>query len=111
MKRLMTLAIPAAALVIAVTHAPAARAFDMAQMEQFAPMIDMMKQRMSKRQFRQMMQMGAAMMPMMERSGFTMSDLGPGLDLGSMTAMTQNLGGMQSFMGMIPRGKVRRKAR
>jgi hypothetical protein len=102
MKRLIKLMIPAAALA-ALVQAPPARAFDLAQMEQFAPVLEVMKQRMSKRQFQQVMQMGAAMAPMMERSGLSMSDMsfGPGMDVGTMTV--QSLGGVQSPTGVIPR--------
>jgi hypothetical protein len=110
MKALMKLAFPAVALAIAVIQAPPARAFDMGQMEQFAPVLEVMKQRMSKRQFQQMVQMGAAMMPLMERSGFNLGDIGamgPGMDVGNMTSMVQSLGGMQSLTGLIPR-KVRK---
>jgi hypothetical protein len=108
MKVLMKLVIPAIALA-ALIQAPPARAFDTAQMEQFAPVIEVMKQRMSKRQFQQAMQMGAAMAPMMERSGFNMSDMsfGPGMDVGNMSSMVQSLGGVQSLTGLIPR-KVRK---
>ncbi len=112
MKGLIKLMIPAVALA-ALIAAPPARAFDVAQMEQFAPVLEVMKQRMSKRQFQQVMQMGAAMAPMIERSGFGISDMsfGPGMDVGNMTSMVQSLGAVQSFTGLVPRGKVRRKAR
>ena len=64
MTRLAKLAAPLAiAAAVVITPAPAKAQFDEGQMAQFAPMLEMMKQKMGKKRFGQMMQ---TMGPMME---------------------------------------------
>ena len=71
MTRLAKLAAPfAIAAAVVITPAPAKAQFDEGQMAQFAPMLEMMKQKMGKKRFGQMMQtMGPMMENMMGQGG------------------------------------------
>jgi hypothetical protein len=71
MTRLAKLAAPlAVAAAVLITSAPAKAQFDEGQMAQFAPMLEMMKQKMGKKRFGHMMQtMGPMMENMMGQGG------------------------------------------
>jgi hypothetical protein len=118
MTKLAKIAGPAALVAVLAFAAPAQAQFaggGMEQMQQFAPMLEMMKQKMGKRRFGQLMQtMGPMMAQMAGGSGAMggfggstgfggMSMTGGGFDMGQITSM---IGSMQSLMG-----SGRRKAR
>jgi hypothetical protein len=98
MTRFAKLAGPLAILAaLSFAPAPAKAQFagmDEGQMQQFAPMLEMMKQQMGKRRFAKMMQTMGPMMAQMQGQG-GMSSLGS-MDMGQMAGM---IGSMQSLMG------------
>ena len=90
MMRLARLAAPLAiAAAVLITSAPAKAQFDEGQMAQFAPMLEMMKKKMGKKRFGQMMQtVGPMMENMMGQGGgggFG-GDMG-GFDMNSMATL------------------------
>jgi hypothetical protein len=108
MTRLAKLAAPfAIAAAVVITPAPAKAQFDEGQMAQFAPMLEMMKQKMGKKRFGQMMQtMGPMMENMMGQGGggfggggFGGGGMG-GFDMNSMSGM-MNPQTMNSMIGMF----------
>jgi hypothetical protein len=118
MTRLAKFAGPIAILAaLSFASAPAKAQFggmDESQMQQFAPMLEMMKQKMGKRRFGQLMQtMGPMMSQMESQGGFSglgggfgggMPMMGSGMDMGQMMSM---IGSMKGLMGGR-RGKARR---
>ena len=85
----------AAALVVAAlfASAPAKAQFagiDENQMQQFAPMLEMMKKQMGKKKFGELMKTMGPMMEKMQSGGMG------SMDMGQMMAM---VGSMQSLMG------------
>jgi hypothetical protein len=115
MTRLAKIAGPlavAAALCFASAPAKAQFGMDESQMEQFAPMLEMMKQKMGKRRFASLMQtMGPMMMQMQGQGGFGGGGFGGdgfgggggipmmgggGFDMGQMMGM---IGSMKGLMG------------
>jgi hypothetical protein len=109
MTRLAKLACPLAILVaLSFTSAPAKAQFggmDESQMQQFAPMLEMMKQKMGKRRFGQLMQTMGPMMAQMEgQGGFGTSSLGS-MDMGQMIGM------IGSMKGLIGGGRKARRHR
>jgi hypothetical protein len=108
MTRLAKLAAPfAIAAAVVIAPAPAKAQFDEGQMAQFAPMLEMMKQKMGKKRFGQMMQtMGPMMENMMGQGGggfggggFGGGGMG-GFDMNSMSGM-MNPQTMNSMIGMF----------
>jgi hypothetical protein len=100
MTRLARLACPV--VLAALFSTPAKAQFggmDMSQMQQFAPMLETMKQKMGKRRFGQVMRM---MGPMMERMQSHV-----GFSPGGFSAMTGGfgggapIGGIGQIMGMV----------
>jgi hypothetical protein len=112
------------AIGFAVASAPAHAQFSGDQMSQFAPLMELMKQKMGKKRFGRMMQtMGPMMMNMMgNNSGFTGGGsaggfdpggfsggnfggtgnmLGSGQDVGNMMSMLGSEQGISSMMNMI----------
>lgn len=121
MTRFAKLACPLAVLAaLSLASAPAKAQFagmDEAQMQQFAPMLDMMKQKMGKRRFGQLMQMMGPMMTQMESQGGFSGLMGGGgmpmmggggFDMGQIATM---IGSMQGLMGSGHRGKAHRRHR
>jgi hypothetical protein len=120
MTRLARLTCPLAILAaLAFAPAPARAQFgDDAQMQQFAPMLEMMKQHMGKKRFGEMMKMMGPMMANMEGQGGLSSLMGGG-GFGGFGGGMQSLGGfdMGQMMTMIstiqrmagPRRKARRR--
>jgi hypothetical protein len=116
MTRFAKLACPVAVIAaLSLGSAPASAQFagiDGGQMEQFAPMLEMMKQKMGKRRFGRMMQtIGPMMMQMQGQGGFPamlggggMPMIGSGIDMGRIVGM---IGPMEGLMGGS-RGKARR---
>ena len=109
MTRLAKLAGPLAILAaLSFTSAPAKAQFggmDESQMQQFAPMLEMMKQKMGKRRFGQLMQTMGPMMAQMEGQGsFGASSLGS-MDMGQMIGM------IGSMKGLIGGGRKARRHR
>ena len=113
------LACPAAVLAALTFAAPAHAQFggmDMSQMQQqFTPMLEMMKQKMGKKRFGQMMQtMGPMMSQMMDgQGGFGggmggMSGFGGGAGGFDMSQMMSMMGSMKGLMGGGGRRKGRR---
>ena len=108
MTRLAKIAGPlAVAVALCFASAPAKAQFGMdeSQMEQFAPMLEMMKQKMGKQNFARLMQtMGPMMMQMQGQGGgfgggggFNMAQMGGGgFDMGQMMGM---MGSMKGLMG------------
>jgi hypothetical protein len=115
MTRLAKIAAPlavAGALCLASAPANAQFAMDENTMQQFAPMLEMMKQKMGKRRFAQLMQtMGPMMMQMQGQGGFGGGGFGGGgfgggggipmmggggFDMGQMMGM---MGSMKGLMG------------
>jgi hypothetical protein len=124
MARLARLTCPLAVLAaLSFASVPAQAQFggmNDAQMQQFAPMLEMMKKQMGKRRFGEMMKMMGPMMMQMESGGGfggLMSGGGfgggggiPGLgnfDMGQMMGM---IGSIQSLVGNGRRGKARRRS-
>jgi hypothetical protein len=100
------LACPAAVLAALTFAAPAHAQFggmDMSQMQQqFTPMLEMMKQKMGKKRFGQMMQtMGPMMSQMMDgQGGGGMGGFGGGTAGGfDMSQMMSMMGSMKGLMG------------
>jgi hypothetical protein len=94
MTRLARLACPVVILA-ALFSTPAKAQFgglDMSQMQQFAPMLETMKQKMGKRRFGQMMRMMGPMMERMQSQG--------GFSPGGFSAMTGGFGGGAPMGGM-----------
>jgi len=97
---------------LALACAPARAQFagmDDKQMEQFAPMLEMLKQKMGKRRFGQLMQM---MGPMVEQvqsqgglSGIMNGGAMPAIDTGQLAGL---VGSMPGLMGNGGHGKKRR---
>jgi len=124
MTRLAKLACPLAVLAaLSLASAPAKAQFggmDESQMQQFAPMLEMMKQKMGKRRFGQLMQMMGPMMMQMEgQGGFSgmMGGMGGGgipmmggggFDMGQIAGM---IGSMQGLMGGGRHGRGHRHHR
>ena len=124
MTRLAKLACPLAVLAaLSLASAPAKAQFggmDESQMQQFAPMLEMMKQKMGKRRFGQLMQMMGPMMMQMEgQGGFSgmMGGMGSGgipmmgsggFDMGQIAGM---IGSMQGLMGGGRHGRGHRHHR
>src|SRR5215510_4985391 len=88
---------------------------DESQMQQFAPMLEMMKKQMGKRQFGQLMQTVGPMFEKMQGQGglggqggggFGGNSMG-GMDMGQIMGM---IGSMKGLMGNGRRHKVRRRA-
>jgi len=94
---------------LAFTSAPAKAQFGgmgMDNMEQMAPMIEMMKQRMGKKRFAQLMQtMGPMMEKMMANQGGGfgggMGGFGGGLGGGGMSMGGMDMGQMMAMMGSM----------
>ena len=119
MTRLAKLAAPLAiAAAVLITSAPAKAQFDEGQMAQFAPMLEMMKQKMGKKRFGHMMQtMGPMMENMMGQGGgggggggfggggFGGGGMG-GFDMNSMQGLMnpQTMGSMISMFGGMRHG-------
>ena len=104
MTKLAKLAGPLAVLAALTAASVPARAqfagMDDGQMQQFAPMLELMKQKMGKRRFGQMMRtMGPMVMQMQSQGGFSglagggTSMLG-GMDMGQMAGMVGSLKGL-----------------
>ena len=110
------LACPAAIAALLAFAAPAHAQFgggmDMNQMQQFAPMLEMMKQKMGKKQFGKLMQTMGPMMTQMEGQGGLgggmggMGGMANGFDMSQMMSM---MGSMKGLMGGGRRGKARRR--
>ena len=106
---------------LAFTSAPAKAQFGgmgMDNMEQMAPMIEMMKQRMGKKRFAQLMQtMGPMMEKMMANQGGGfgggMGGFGGGLGGGGMSMGGMDMGQMMAMMGSMQSlmGSGRKKGR
>jgi hypothetical protein len=131
MTRFTKLACPLAiAAALAFTSAPAKAQFGgmgMENMEQMAPMIEMMKQKMGKKRFGQMMQtMGPMMAQMESQGGFggmgggfggMGGGFGGGLGSGGLSMGGMDMGQMMSMIGSMKglmgggRKKLRRVAR
>jgi hypothetical protein len=118
MTRLGKLAAPLAiAAAVLITSAPAKAQFDEGQMAQFAPMLEMMKQKMGKKRFGQMMQtMGPMMENMMGQGGGGGYGGGGGFgggiggfDMNSMQGLMnpQTMGSMISMFGGMRNGSSR----
>lgn len=112
MTRLAKLAAPLAiAATVVITSAPAKAQFDEGQMAQFAPMLEMMKQKMGKKRFGQMMQtMGPMMENIMEQGGGGLGGGGMGgFDMNSMSGLMNRemMGSMISMFGGIRHGGSR----
>jgi hypothetical protein len=116
MTRLAKLAAPLAiAAAVLITSAPAKAQFDEGQMAQFAPMLEMMKQKMGKKRFGHMMQtMGPMMENMMGQGGggggfggggFGGGGMG-GFDMNSMQGLMnpQTMGSMIGMFGGMRHG-------
>lgn len=103
MTRLAKLAAPLAiAAAVVITPAPAKAQFDEGQMAQFAPMLEMMKQKMGKKRFGQMMQtMGPMMENMMGQGGG--GGGGGGFGGGGFSGYGGGMGGfdMNSMQGLM----------
>jgi hypothetical protein len=113
MTRLAKLAAPLAiAAAVLITSAPAKAQFDEGQMAQFAPMLEMMKQKMGKKRFGHMMQtMGPMMENMMGQGGGGGGGFGGGggmggFDMNSMQGLMnpQTMGSMISMFGGMRHG-------
>ena len=91
MKRLVKLACSAVIVAAFFASAPANAQFagiDDSQMQQFAPMLEMMKKQMGKQRFGQLMKSMGPMMEKMQNGG--------GMDMGQITSM---IGSMKGFTG------------
>ena len=124
MTRLARLTCPLAVLAaLAFASSPAKAQFggmDDAQMQQFAPMLEMMKKQMGKKRFGEMMKMMGPMMANMEGGGGLGGLMGGGgfggfgggmpsmggMDMGQMMSMISSI---QSLAGSGRRGKGRRR--
>lgn len=110
MTRLARLACPVVILA-ALFSTPAKAQFDgmdMSQMQQFAPMLETMKQKMGKRRFGHLMRMMGPMMEGMQSQGFSAGGFSPmtggfgggapmgGMDIGQIMGM---VGSMKGLMG------------
>ncbi len=125
MKRLLKIAPPAAFAVLLSVATPASAQFagtdEFQQMEQFAPVLEMMKQRMGKKRFGQLMQtVGPMMDQMMTSQGSATGGFGAfggtqGFDVGRMASMID----AQTIVGLVqafepterPRRTVRKHVR
>jgi hypothetical protein len=118
MNRFTKMAVAAAALALMPAMSGTARAQDfggMEQMQQFAPMLDMMKQRMGKKRFAQLMQtMGPMMEKMMSGQGGGFGGMGGGFGgMGGGFNSINSFGGpggfsggdMSGMMGMLGSGE------
>ena len=120
MTRFAKLACSAVLMAAFFASAPAHAQFggmDESQMQQFAPMLEMMKQRMGKRQFGKLMQTVGPMFEKMQGQGGLGGGLGGGgfgggnsmmggMDMGQIMGM---IGSMKGLMGNGRRGKIRRR--
>jgi hypothetical protein len=107
MTRLAKFACPLAVLAaLSFASAPAKAQFagiDDGQMQQYAPMLEMMKQKMGKRRFGRMMQTMGPMMAQMQGQG-GMSSLAS-MDMGQMAGM---IGSMKGLIGGGRKGRRHR---
>jgi hypothetical protein len=110
MTRIAKLACPLAILAALCTASAPAKAqfggIDDKQMEQFAPMLEMMKQKMGKERFGELMKTMGPMMEQMQGQGGLS---GGSIDIGQIASM---MGSMKGLMGAPPRtGRGKGKGR
>ena len=124
MKHAMKLVLPIVAGLILSSnisrpaHAQFAGDGGFEQMQQFAPMLEMMKKKMGKKRFAMMMQtIGPMMSQMMEGQGGGFGNFGGfggnGFDMGAMSGMVnpQTIGAMTQMFDGRPNKTARRRAK
>jgi hypothetical protein len=124
MKHAMKLVLPIVAGLILSSnisrpaHAQFAGDGGFEQMQQFAPMLEMMKKKMGKKRFAMMMQtIGPMMSQMMEGQGGGFGNFGGfggnGFDMGAMSGMVnpQTIGAMTQMFGARPNKVARQRAK
>lgn len=107
MKALLKIGCASSVLLLVAASGPAYAQFGgfggegQDQMQQYAPMIEMMKKRLGKRRFTQLMQTMGPMLANMQQQGGGMGGMGMGDMFGSGQGTFGSGQAMQSMMGMM----------